>query len=35
MFRCPGTTGLEALEVEAGIKPLEIRREELAVKQAV
>ena len=30
----PGTTGLEALEVEAGVKPLELRREELAVSQA-
>lgn len=30
----PGTAGLEALEVEAGIKPLCIRREELAVRQA-
>ena len=26
----PGTAGLEALEVEAGFKPLELRREELA-----
>ena len=31
----PGTAGLEALEVEAGIKPLEIRREELSVRQAI
>ena len=30
----PGTAGLEALEVEAGVKPLELRREELAIKQA-
>ncbi|MEW8548387.1 MAG: reverse transcriptase domain-containing protein [Candidatus Thiodiazotropha sp.] len=30
----PGTAGLEALEVEAGIKPLAIRREELAIRQA-
>ena len=30
----PGTAGLEALEVEAGVKPLELRREELAVRQA-
>ena len=29
----PGTTGVEALEVEAGIKPLEIRSEELAARQ--
>ena len=29
----PGTAGLEALEVEAGVKPLGIRREELAVRQ--
>ena len=31
----PGTADLEALEVEARIKPLEIRREELAVRLAV
>ena len=31
----PGKAGLEALEVEAGIKPLDIIREELAVRQAV
>ena len=31
----PGTASLEALEVEAGIKPLDIRREELSVRQAV
>ena len=30
----PETAGLEALEVEAGVKPLELRREELAVRQA-
>ena len=30
----PGTAGVDALEVEAGIKPLCIRREELAVRQA-
>ena len=30
----PGTAGLEALEVEAGVKPLELRRDELAVRQA-
>ena len=30
----PGTAGVEALEVEAGVKPLCIRREELAVRQA-
>ena len=30
----PGTAGLEALEVEAGVKPLELRREELAIRQA-
>lgn len=30
----PGTAGVEALEVEASVKPLEIRREELAVRQA-
>ena len=30
----PGTAGLEALELEAGVKPLELRREELAVRQA-
>ena len=24
----PGTAGLEALEVEAGVKPLELRKEE-------
>ena len=30
----PGTAGVEALEVEAGVKPLDLRREELAVKQA-
>ena len=30
----PGTAGIEALQVEAGVKPLEIRREELAVRQA-
>ena len=31
----PGTASLEALNVEAGIKPLEIRKEELSVRQAV
>ena len=30
----PGMAGVEALEVEAGVKPLETRREELAVRQA-
>ena len=30
----PGTAGLEALEVETGVKPLALRREELAVRQA-
>ena len=30
----PGTAGIEALQVEAGVKPLEIRREELAIRQA-
>ena len=30
----PGTAGLDALEVEAGVKPLELRREELAIRQA-
>ncbi|MCG8113581.1 MAG: reverse transcriptase domain-containing protein, partial [Candidatus Thiodiazotropha taylori] len=30
----PGTAGLEALEVEAGVKPLKLRREELALRQA-
>ena len=30
----PRTAGLEALEVEGGVKPLELRREELAVRQA-
>ena len=30
----PGTAGVEALEVEAGVKPLDLRREELAVRQA-
>ena len=29
----PGTVGLEALDVEAGVKTLELRREELAVRQ--
>ena len=32
-LRIPGTAGLEALEVEAGVKPLCIRREELAIRQ--
>ena len=31
---CLGVPGLEALEVEAGVKPLSFRREELAVRQA-
>ena len=31
---CLGTAGLEALEVDAGVKPLCICREELAVRQA-
>ena len=30
----PGATGIEALQVEAEVKPLEIRREELAIRQA-
>ena len=30
----PGTAGIEALEVEAGVKPLSVRREELAIRQA-
>ena len=30
----PGTAVIEALEVEAGVKPLCIHREELAVRQA-
>ena len=30
----PGTAGLDALEVEAGIQPLDIRRDELATRQA-
>ena len=29
----PATAGLEALEVEAGVLPLDIRREELAVRE--
>ena len=29
----PGTASIEALEVEAGVKPLRVRREELAVRQ--
>ena len=29
-----GTAGLEAVEVEAGVKPLELRREELAIRPA-
>ena len=33
-LRVLGTAGLEALEVEAGVKHLSIRREELAVRQA-
>ena len=33
-LRIPGTAGLEAQEVEAGVKPLCIRREELAIRQA-
>ena len=33
-LRIPGTAGLEALEVEANVKPLCIRREELAIRQA-
>ena len=31
----PATTGIEALEVEAGIMPLDLRREELAVRELV
>ena len=30
----PGTARIEALEVEAGVKPLCNRREELSVRQA-
>ena len=30
----PGTAVIEALEVEAGVKPLCIHREELAIRQA-
>ena len=30
----PGTGGIEAMEVEAGVKPLDIRREELSIRQA-
>ena len=30
----PGTAGVDALEVVAGVKPLELRREELAIRQA-
>ena len=30
----PSTAGIEALQVEAEVKPLEIRREELAIRQA-
>ena len=30
----PGTAGLAAVEVEAGVRPLELRREELAIRQA-
>ena len=30
----PGTAGLETLEVETGVTPLELRIEELAVRQA-
>ena len=30
----PGTAGIEALQAEAGVKPSEIRREELAIRQA-
>ena len=33
-LRIPGTAGVEALEEEAGVKPLCIRREELAARQA-
>ena len=31
----PATAGLEALEVEAGIMPLDLRRDELAVRELV
>ena len=31
----PATSGIEALEVEAGIMPLDLRREELAVRELV
>ena len=30
----PGTAGIESLEVEAGVKPLSVRREELVDRQA-
>ena len=30
----PGTAGLDVLEVEAEVKPLELRREKLAIRQA-
>ena len=29
----PSIAGLEALEVEAGVKPLDLRREDLAVRE--
>ena len=29
----PDTAGLEALEVEAGVSPLDLRREEHAIKE--
>ena len=33
-LRIPVTAGIDTLELEAGVKPLCIRREELAVRQA-
>ena len=32
-LRIPGNAGIEGLEVEAGVKPLCIRREDVAVRQ--
>ena len=31
---CPNTASCEALEVQAGVLPLDLRREELAIKSA-
>ena len=33
LFGIPSTAGLEALEVEAGVVPLELRREDMAVRE--